>query len=196
MSSHILLENIDLSVLPKDSYIIEIGSAREPLNKENSTCFLNELAGKNHLNFLTVDFSKDSFALAKSYVGDKAILYNGVDFLKNFHKPIGILYLDNFDIIYGDQHRASLMSRVGAAYEEHKEIINNERSAEVHLEQAKAAMPLMTEPCFICIDDTMKREGEWWGKGATVVPFLSNKGFNVLKVSSEGVLLSLLAIRN
>lgn len=192
MSSHTLLEKTDFSELAEHSYIIEVGSQREPQppdNIANSTCFLDRLAQAHNLRFKTVDFSKESYELAKSYVGDKAVLSDGAEFLRNFNQPISILYLDNFDVIYDEKHQQSLMRRVGTAYDEHNEIITNERSAEVHLEQVEEALPLLTKPSYICIDDTLERESGWWGKGAKAVPFLLSKGYDIVCIGPDGVLL-------
>lgn len=192
MSSHRLFNKVDLSILPKQSYIIEIGSIRQPEqldNADSSTHYFDDLAKENNMNFQSVDFSKASYELSKAVVGDRAFCMDGVSFIRNFSGQIGILYLDNFDIVYSEKHRLSLMSRVGTSYEENNETITNERSAEVHLEQMKEALPKMTKPCFVCVDDTMIRDGDWWGKGATVVPFLLEQGFNIIKQNDAGVLL-------
>ncbi len=192
MAAHVLLKDANFVDLQRGSYVIEIGSQRAPKPPEdvaNSTCFLDRLASTNDLEFITVDFSKDSFELARSYVGDKAVHSDGAEFLRNFDGQISILYLDNFDIVYSEKHRESLMARVGSVYQENQETITNERSAQVHLEQLKAALPLLTTPAFVCIDDTMIRDEHWFGKGAKVVPFLLNLGWNKIADGSFGVLL-------
>ena len=192
MVSHTLLKEIDLSEIPKQTYLIEIGSIRElqpPDSIENSTCFLDKLAREHNLRFITVDLSEYSYKLASSYVGKKAILSDGSEFLKKFKQPISILYLDNFDVVYNEIHRQSLMRRVKGVYKKHNEILTNERSAEVHLEQVKVAMPLLTKPSFIGIDDTMIKMNKWWGKGAKAVPFLLKNGYKIIKIGSDGLIL-------
>lgn len=193
MSAHNLFKGIDISAIPKGSYIIEVGSIRETSCTQgelNSTTFFCELAKANSLEFLTVDFSPESHSLAKQFVGNKAVLSDGAKFLSKFNEPISVLYLDNFDVIYNDVHKQSLMKRVGSAYKEQGEDITNQRSAEVHLEQLKQALLKLTTPSFVCIDDTMIREGQWWGKGAYVVPFLLKEGYHIIQQGADGVLLS------
>ena len=192
MSSHRLLEKVDLSVVDKQASIIEIGCVRDKVqfeNSESSTLYFDQLAKARGCTFLSVDFSKDSVAYARQIVGERAFHADGVSFLKQFNGRIGILYLDNFDIVYNEKHRQSLMSRVGNSYEENNEVITNDRSAQVHLEQMQEALPKMTKPCYVCIDDTMIRNGGWFGKGAAVVPFLLEKGFSIVAQSEDGVLM-------
>jgi hypothetical protein len=172
--------------------LIEIGSQREPQDPddlENSTCFLDRLATAHDLHFFTVDFSKETHELTRSYVGDKAVLSDGAEFLRRFDRPISILYLDNFDVVYNDKHRESLMRRVGSAYDERQEVITNARSAEVHLEQVKAALPLLTSSAFIGFDDTMIKEGKWWGKGASSVPYLLDLGYKIVAHNENGLIM-------
>ncbi len=193
MSSHSLFEGVNLDQIPAGSYIIEIGCIRQPeqlQTKESSTHYFDQLAKERDYIFHSVDFSRASFELSRTVVGDRAVLSDGVEFLKTVKGRIGILYLDNFDIIYNEKHHQSLIRRVGSSYEENNEVISNQRSAQVHLEQMQHALPKMTQPCYVCIDDTMIRDGEWWGKGATVVPFLLTQGFQIIKQSEDGVLMA------
>ena len=192
MSAHILFKDLDISEVPSGSFVIEVGSQREPSdpnNSENSTCFLDRLATQHGLLFVTVDFSEATYQVARAYVGDKAVLSDGAEFLRGFNKPIGILYLDNFDVVYSDKHKESLLHRVGTAYDERHEIITNQRSAEVHLEQVKAALPFLTTPTFIGFDDTMIKEGKWWGKGASAIPYLLSIGYQIVKQDANGLIL-------
>lgn len=193
MSSHRLFDDVDISHIPAGANIIEIGSIRQPEqldSGESSTHYFDHMAKQRGLHFFSVDFSKSSFGLSQAVVGDRAFHSDGVAFVRSFKGPIGLLYLDNFDIVYNDKHRESLMRRVGTSYEENNEVITNQRSAEVHLEQIKEALPKMTKHCYVCVDDTMVRDGGWWGKGALAVPFLLEQGFEIIKQSEDGVLLA------
>ena len=192
MSSHKLFGKLDLSALPAGAWVVEVGSQREPQPAEsddNSTTFLMRLADAAGLRFATVDFSQSTFEHAQSFVGDAAHLADGATFIRDLAEPIAILYLDNFDVVYNEKHKASLMSRVGTVYEDNAEEINNERAAQVHLEQALAALPLLTKPAYVGFDDTMVRDGELWGKGATAVPYLLEKGFSVAARGDDGLVL-------
>lgn len=193
MSSHVLLDQADLSLIPRGSCIVEIGCVRDQSQFEsgdNSTVYFDRLSQKHGYGFFSVDFSKDSIAYSRKIVGGRAVQSDGAVFLKDFQSRIGILYLDNFDVVYNDKHKASLLSRVGTAYEDNNEELSNQRSAEVHLEQLKAALPKMTEVHYIGIDDTMIRDGGWWGKGATCVPYLESLGYRIMARSDDGVLMT------
>ena len=192
MASHKLIENKDLS-FTKGTCIVEIGSARETSGPESSTFYFSELSKQLETDFFSVDFSPQSFALAKEFIGVKAILSDGVKFLESFStisdKRISILYLDNFDVIYNDKHKKSLLKRVGSVYYDNEEDLTNERSGVVHLEQMKAALPLLNVKNIVIVDDTRKTEQGWWGKGALVVPFLLENGYKISNDSEEGIML-------
>lgn len=192
MSSHKLFGTLDLSGLPPGAWVVEVGSQREPQpadSDDNSTTFLKRLADAHGLRFATVDFSRETYENARSFVGDEAHHSDGAAFIRALDEPIAVLYLDNFDVVYNEKHRESLMRRVGSAYEDNAETLNNERAAAVHLEQAEAAMPLLTRPAFVGFDDTMVRDGALWGKGATAVPFLEAEGFTVVARCEDGLVL-------
>lgn len=193
MSSHILTADIqDLSIL-NNGLIVEIGSAREANGPESSTFFFNELAKKVNAEFYSVDFSPDSQKMAFEILGKNSILSDGKNFLRNISsysdKKISLLYLDNFDVIYSEKHKESLYKRVGSAYNDNNEVISNERSAQVHLEQMIEALPRMGKKSVVIVDDTKKTESGWWGKGAKVVPFLLLNGFHVFRSSTDGILM-------
>ena len=192
MSSHVLLNEIKYSSL-KEGVIVEIGSARETNNEESSTFYFNQIAIKNNTEFFSVDFSEKSWLMAKSIVKEMAILSDGNLFLKNFRnytkKNISVLYLDNFDVIYNEKHKISLLNRVGNIYQENNENLNNQRAAEVHLEQVVTSMKFLSDDAIIIIDDTKFIDSNWWGKGALVVPYLLNNNFQIIIEDEGGVML-------
>ena len=57
MASHLLLEGTDLSEAPKGSFIVELGSVREP-GPLPSSLYLSQTAKRFGLRFRTVDFSE------------------------------------------------------------------------------------------------------------------------------------------
>ena len=193
MASHKLIEHINIDFLV-DACIVEIGSARESSGEESSTSFYSTLAKKTNAEFYSVDFSPQSRAMAAEVIGNNAILSDGAAFLKVFDtyskKKIALLYLDNFDVVYNDQHKKSLLRRVGSVYDDHNEVITNERSAAVHLGQMVAAMPYLAPHNVIIVDDTKSNGDGWWGKGALVVPFLLKTGYRVVAQSEDGLLLA------
>ena len=192
MSSHVLLNKIKYSSL-KEGVIIEIGSARETNNEESSTFYFNQIAINNNTEFFSVDFSEKSWLMAKEIIHENAILSDGKLFLQNFrnytNKNISVLYLDNFDVIYNEKHKISLLNRVGNIYQENNENLNNQRAAEVHLEQLVTSMKFLNDDAIIIIDDTKIIESNWWGKGALVVPYLLNNNFKIIIEDEGGVML-------
>jgi hypothetical protein len=192
MSSHVLLNQIKFSSL-KQGVIIEIGSARETNDEQSSTFYFNQIALKNNTEFFSVDFSEKSWLMAKKIVNDKAILSDGNIFLKNFRsytkKNISVLYLDNFDVIYNEKHKISLLSRVGSVYLDNKEDLNNKRAAEVHLEQLITALEYLNNDAIIIVDDTKYIDSNWWGKGALVVPYLLKNNYKIIIEDEGGVML-------
>jgi hypothetical protein len=192
MSSHVLLNEIKYSSL-KEGVIIEIGSARETNNEESSTFYFNQIAINNNTEFFSVDFSEKSWLMAKEIIHENAILSDGKLFLQNFrnytNKNISVLYLDNFDVIYNEKHKISLLNRVGNIYQENNENLNNQRAAEVHLEQLVTSMKFLNDDAIIIIDDTKFIESNWWGKGALVVPYLFNNNFKIIIEDEGGVML-------
>ena len=197
MSSHNHVSKIDLERL-SSGIVVEIGSSREENTSESSTEFFNTLCKKLNLPFYSVDFSPKSHQIAKSIVGRYAILMDGKLFLESLESltgasKIAILYLDNFDVVYNSTHLASLSRRIGDAYERNGEVLTNERSAAVHFEQLKVALPRMSELSIIVIDDTLQKEGSpngWWGKGAYCVDFLLKIGWKLVISDDNGVLLT------
>lgn len=193
MASHKLIECIKIDFLA-DASIVEIGSARESSGEESSTFFYSTLAKKVNAEFYSVDFSPQSRAMAAQVIGENAVLSDGAAFLKVYdsysQRKIALLYLDNFDVVYNDKHKQSLLRRVGSVYDDNNEVITNERSAAVHLEQIKAALPFLALKNAVILDDTKLAEDGWWGKGALVVPFLLQNGYNITAQSEDGLLLT------
>jgi hypothetical protein len=191
MASHELLSSIKKNFL-KRTTVIEIGSSREiDRSEKSSTRYFCELSRDLGFEFYSVDFAEESYRLAKEIAGDCAVHSDGAAFLKTLPETtkISVLYLDNFDVIYSDEHKIDLLQRVSEAYDLAGEEINNERSAEVHLEQMTAALPLMAKKSVVICDDTLLKSGIWWGKCASVVPYLENLGWTIHKTGKVGCML-------
>ena len=105
------------------------------------------------------------------------------------NRNISVLYLNNFDVIYNEKHKISLLNRVGNIYQENNENLNNQRAAEVHLEQLVTSMKFLNDDAIIIIDDTKFIDSNWWGKRALVVPYLINNGFKVFSEKEGGIAL-------
>jgi len=191
MASHELLSSIKKNFV-KSTTVVEIGSSREvDRSEKSSTRYFRELSQELDFRFYSVDFAEESYLLAKEIAGDCAVHSDGAAFLKTLPgaTKISVLYLDNFDVIYSDEHKIDLLQRVSGAYDLAGEEINNERSAEVHLEQMLAALPLMAKKSVVICDDTLLKNGIWWGKCASVVPYLESLGWSIHKKSKVGCML-------
>jgi len=198
VAAHLLLDNLDLSGAERDSYIIEIGSVRErsPESSIPSSLYLAQKAEAAGLNFLTVDLSKSSWELAREYVGDKAVLVDGTEFLREFDGKISVLYLDNYDYPYDEAHFQSICARSGHDFDGATCDAVRKRSPQVHFEQMLAALPKLASPCWIVVDNTDRSRpskrlfNPFWGKGAKVVPYLVKHDFPIIKEGLGGLMLS------
>jgi hypothetical protein len=194
MDTHKALLRLTPNKVDLSGAIVEIGSQRHM--QEGSTKGLCDLAQQHKVAFYTVDFSSKISEIAKKMVGESAINDDGAKFLSKFDKKISMLYLDNYDIVWSQKHLESLITRSGQVYKE-KEIdisdsgAQNLMSARVHLDQAIAAVPLLTSKCIVAVDDTVyrKKDNFWWGKGALAVPYFLMAGLRVLLVEERGVIL-------
>lgn len=196
MASHKLIERVlDLQSLLKEGCIVEIGSVRESIT-DSSTKYFNDMSKKYDVNFYSIDFSEYCYGLAKSLIGDKAILGKGEEKIKDIEEPISLLYLDNFDVINKNNpsHEASLRSRIkkfGNAYEKNNVDIDatNLLSQQTHLAQAQASLPKLSQNGIVIFDDTPKSGEGFGGKGALAVPWLVSQGLKILHTQGTGVLL-------
>ena len=195
MASHRLIKESFIKNIPEGCSIIEIGVGRVGWDKipmkANSTIYFDFLAKKHDKDFISVDFNPEMVEYSKQYVGDRCIYAEGTAFLNDFEGQISALYLDNYDVVYSDKH--------GKTLDKYKEVYgafgyeikaNNEESAAVHLSQLKAALPKMHAKGVICLDDTLLKNGKWWGKGATCVPYLIDLGWKIVAKCQNGVILN------
>lgn len=194
MSAHRLLDTIDLREAPRGSFVVEIGSVREPSDVPSSLYFSRKAADAG-LGFVTVDFSEASWTLARRYVGEEAVLSDGVKFLETFSASIAVLYLDNFDYPFNEAHARALEQRCGEIYAARSEVIDRRRSTLVHLAQFHAAMPRLAPSCWVIVDNT-HRSGltrrlvaPFFGKGERVVPDALQAGFVIAAEGHGGVML-------
>jgi hypothetical protein len=176
--------------------VVEIGSQRHP-NKGGSSYDLLQLANQLELPFYTVDFNPEITAFATQVVGDRAYCMDGVEFLKNFTQELSILYLDNFDVIYSENHRQDIKQRAGdfyanLGYDMSNQTTHNLESIHIHYLQIKAALPLLTPQAMVGLDDTrfIKKNKYWWGKGGLAVPFLFHAEFSVSCETNQGLVLT------
>ena len=114
---------------------------------------------------------------------------------------ISFAYLDNYDWIWAGEHPESYTEQFPAMisddqmsryklkmrkeYEAEGYVLNNGRSQEAHLAQAKLVHSLCTERCVIIFDDTFQLgNGLYSGKGGAAMKYLlARERFEVVKQS-------------
>jgi len=158
MPGHLLLEGLDLGAAPASSFVIEVGSVREP-GPLPSSLYLDRKATEAGLNFLTVDNSETSWKLTREYVGDKAILADGERFLEGFTEAISVLYLDNFDYPVDESHFKDICRRSGHDFggsncrTVQRQSVQRQ-SVQVHFEQLLTVLPKLTSTFWVVVDNT------------------------------------------
>jgi predicted O-methyltransferase YrrM len=167
--------------------ILEIGSVRESISN-SSTQYFNELSKELNKSFYSVDIGENQYNKAKSIIGNRAYKMKGEEFLNDFNEDIAILYLDNFDIIYNDSHKHSLLQRVGNDYSDLNLELDIKNSQQAHLNQFKLSEPLLNQDSIVIVDDTWYSK-EWKGKGGTLIPYMLEKGWEILKQNSNHLIL-------
>ena len=192
-TSHKFANNLDLNHL-NQSVIVEIGSSRTNYFEDSSTFFFEKISNQYDTDFFTIDFSEEVINSIPLKFTQKKFHMNGEDFIENFltysSKKIGLLYLDNFDIIYNEKHKKSLLNRVGDLYKNKNIELNNENSAKAHLHQLKLSMNHLHKNAHVIIDDTSLRKNTWFGKGALCVPYLLENGFKISFKNEDGIAFS------
>lgn len=174
----------------KGDYAIEIGSDRDA----GSTRTIALLCNRYGLNFISVDIDKEASGRAEkilSRINHDFIAVNdfGEKYLAEFRGPLHLVYLDAFDIP-GDWHS----EKVREVYSEKKLQLTLENCHRMHFDCAVSIAEKMPEGGFVCFDDVNPLDGsgslifnrvasdhiKWSGKGATAIPFLISKGFELV----------------
>ncbi len=124
-----------------------------------------EWRGAGYLH--SVDLGETNCRFAAKWTGftDRAIIHHarGADFLRDWNRPIDLLYLDSCDT-YDPNH------------------------AEVCLEELQAAWPKLKPSALILIDDTPWAGDAWIGKGARAVPWALANGATLLMAGYQVLL--------
>mmetsp|Transcript_45914 Transcript_45914/g.144042 ORF Transcript_45914/g.144042 Transcript_45914/m.144042 type:complete len:379 (-) Transcript_45914:31-1167(-) len=194
-----LVEDLD-----RDGSFVEIGSDRG----EGSTAFLWSLSSQLGSDFFSVDFSQEGYENARRVCSECAHRELGEQFLKenfpnlsNFGR-VSFAYLDNYDWIWAGEHPDSYKHvyptmisdhdlsqykfKMRKEYEQQGLTLNNQKSQEAHLEQAKVVDRLCTDRCIILFDDTFQiGGGRYSGKGGAALRYLlEGNRFEVIMQSS------------
>jgi hypothetical protein len=169
-----LLSAIDLLDELDSPNIVEVGCMRRPMrhgideidpsccNDGHSTMFW-ALTGHP---VWSVDIDMQACQLAAGYVQGytnvTVLCGDGIRFLEKFEQPIGLLYLDGWDVIPGTDY------------------------AEKHLAAYQAARPKLAAASMILIDDTDLLMG---GKGKLAVPAAIRDGYQPVLYGRQTMLL-------
>jgi hypothetical protein len=169
-----ILSAIDLLDALGAPNIVEVGCMRLPMNHSleefdpvccndgHSTLFW---AATGHPVW-SVDIDRDACYLAAGYVqpypNAKVVCGDGIKFLAKFTQPIGLLYLDGWDVIPGTDY------------------------AEKHLLAYQTARPRLAATSMILIDDTDLLMG---GKGRLVLPAAIRDGYELMILGRQTMLL-------
>jgi hypothetical protein len=171
-------------------YILEIGSDRDA----GSTFYISKLANKYGLNFTTVDIdinatTRSEKILKKINKDFKAVNDYGENFLREFTCPVRLVYLDAFDIP-GPWHSDEVIK----AYADRNMQMTLENCQKMHYDCAVSISEKMPVGGFVCFDDVNPVDDsgnlifdkispdykKWSGKGATAIPYLIEKGFEII----------------
>jgi hypothetical protein len=169
-----LLSAIELLNSLGSRNIVEIGCMRQPMrhtldefdpvccNDGHSTLFWASTGNP----LWSVDIDERACQVAAQGVGNfpraKVICGDGIQFLKDFRQPIGLLYLDGWDVVPGTDY------------------------AEKHLSAYREARSALAGTSMILIDDTDLLMG---GKGKLVVPAAIRDGFELMLFGRQTMLL-------
>ena len=169
-----ILSAIDLLDSLGSPNIVEIGCMRQPMrhtleefdpvccNDGHSTLFW---ASTGH-PLWSVDIDERACEIATQSVSGfpaaKVVRGDGIEFLKSFKAPIGLLYLDGWDVVPGTDY------------------------AEQHLSAYHAARSALAQTSIILIDDTDLLMG---GKGKLVLPAAIRDGYELMLFGRQTMLL-------
>lgn len=149
--------------------IIETGTSRKGLTNTKGdgagTFVFGKWAKENNANLFSVDINEDAVKECKVEVKQQelqdtvtVILDDSLNFLDTFEETVDFLYLDSYDYCKVDT-------------------TIQEKSQEHHLKEFKAIESQLHKDTIVLIDDCGLPGG---GKGKTVVPYMEQKGWEVL----------------
>lgn len=156
--------------------IVETGCIRKPTDEGRygdgwSTLNWDYYSKDTGSQVHVVDINADHLAASKTIVPEsdrlKYHLGDSVEFLRSFHGKIDFLFLDSYDYCGDDK---------------------NMRLCHYHsLNEVMVSWDKLNDRCFILLDDVF--DSEWNGKGKLSIPFLLDKGFELVYHVDNQVLL-------
>ena len=146
--------------------IVEIGSSRK--GDDQSTQFFYELSKQLSVDFVTCDINEEIIS-GLHELDIPAVCQKGEDFLKSYNKPIGIVYLDNFDWNWRPMATEDwTWVQINEYRDKYDMEMTNLTSAVTHLTQAIIVETKTTSNSLIVIDDTWFEHGRIRGRINTV----------------------------
>jgi len=189
-----------------EGVIVEMG-ASPLMSGEGSTPFFCAYAmNRKDIEFYCIDLDCNLINQLKFFDKPDNNIHiwcgDGLELLDKIDKPISLAYLDNFDYIPPDsKHQQWIFDQKKRYVENFGVELTNENSAEVHLKQTMKVVDKMAERSIILFDDTWEVEtgttfrkelvadephNGWYGKGATAVPWLLERGWRLLPKPMRG----------
>ena len=171
---------------------IEIGTSRN--GDDGSTKTLAEWATRLGTTLTTIDVDPVNCQFVQNLHILNCTILNakGEDYLytRNYSLcPINFLYLDNFDWDWHPEKTEDFILEQQVRYQQLGLAMNNVNSQRAHLAQMIYALPHMADVCLVVCDDTWFNK--WWGhysgKSGAVIPFLMDKGFDILYTEEQPV---------
>lgn len=190
--------------------ILEIGSGYlQKHSGDGSTQFFSDFVQANlDSYFYSIDTNKDMYEWNEKQKAARGLervhFYNGnyKKVLADLNTKFDFIYLDNFDYEPpGCEDHDWMVEQKKSYLNDYNIELNNANSAAAHLEQTEFVLNFVKDKCMIVFDDTFlieqththaynieqgKKKGftypdrGWYGKGATAVPFLIDKGWKAI----------------
>jgi FkbM family methyltransferase len=171
--------------------LVEVGSTRERVAHQGSTEKLAIFTSLVGMRFITVDMdpnNTDRVRKVISRVNENSLAVNdrGEHYLAKCDERIDYVYLDAFDFC----HTGHSELRRQRYREDLDTDITDLESWEVHRNCAESVVKRMPMGGIVVFDDTWLTEtGEYGGKGKLAVPYLLERGFDVIRQGNEGIAL-------
>lgn len=191
---------MDYTDILDECAVVESGSCRLGSGEQSSTFFAGFIQSRLKTKFYTFDINEGSqFGLNRftELMPDRYHVINGSfsEHVNLIKEPIAFAYIDSFDYIPPDSREMDWMIQMIEQYKSAGLELTNENSAKVHLEQTKLVAEKAASKCVILFDDTWEISTgqtfagcdyydaihpDWYGKGATAVPWLLERGWKLI----------------
>lgn len=171
--------------------LVEIGTTREAVPGQGSTKQLAALCDELGMDFVTVDMDPQNGRRAQRMFHRNeqtflAVSRKGEEYLAQTDGPLDYVFLDAYDFDHGN-HSEWRQSRYTQFLGDR---ISDAACHQMHLECAQALVEKLAPDGLICFDDTwLDDAGKWTAKGKTAMPYLLERGFEVIEARNRAALL-------